>query len=225
MGDKLSIMRRELPEAYYHATPLHYAPHLLRTGILYSQRQIKALGLPVRPRPTAEKRDRKLGLDRFVHLAFEPVTPLLADKLLRRMPHVLVEFAPSVMEREGAALVRYNAKAWRHREDFTPVFDASDKAVVLEGWQTGKYPSVELLISDRLPLLPEARTVHTATGAEFLWLLRLITGVGLPTIPPVRLSPDRFPALEPPDLGPQEQYAAACLALGELLPPPDLPFD
>ena len=62
-------MLRPAPDRFYHTTPLHYAPYLLATGTIYSQAELKRLGLPIRPRPTAARRDRKLKLDRYVHLS------------------------------------------------------------------------------------------------------------------------------------------------------------
>ena len=96
------------PPRFWHTTPLHYVPHLLQSGGLLSKARLAATGLPIRPRPTALRRDRKLGLADFVHLSLAPRTPLLADKRARGYPHVLLEFEAAVADLPGAAYLPFN---------------------------------------------------------------------------------------------------------------------
>jgi hypothetical protein len=211
--------------AFWHTTPLHYAPMALQTGRLYAQDRLAELGLPVRPRRTAARRDRKLGLSGYVHLSFAPNTPLLADKRARGWPHVLIEFSPSVADLPGAALVPYNHKAWRHREDFAPVTDTDGWGALLAHYAAGRCPSLELVVPGELPLAANAVAVHAATGDEAAWLAGLVPLTGLPGGLPLRVSPALFPTGPAADLAPYTAYADACRAAGRLLPPPDLPFD
>lgn len=213
-------------DAFWHATPLHYAPHVLLLGRLLSQARLEALRLPIRPRATARRRDRQLGLDAFVHLSFTARTPLLADKRAKGFPHVLFEFDPAVADLPGAAFLPFNAKAWRHRDDFAPIRAPGEKAAFLEAWRRGRrFPSAELLVPGEVPLAGLARALHTAGDAETGWLYALRDGLELSAGPPFRASPDRFPPGVAADLGPHERYRHACLEAGRLLPPPDLPFD
>jgi hypothetical protein len=150
---------------------------------------------------------------------------LLADKLVRGYPHVLVEFAGGVADQPGAAFLRYNARAWRHREDFAPITQPDEKAEFLQAWCVGRFPSAELLIPDELPLQPFALAIHVATDQEEGWIQRLRAQIPLPIAPPIQRSPDLFPLQTAIDLTDYAAYAAACLAAGRVLPPPDLPFD
>jgi hypothetical protein len=183
------------------------------------------MNLPIRPRPKATHRDRKLRLDRYIHLSLEPHTPLLADKLVRGYPHVLVEFVGDVANLPGAAFLRYNARAWRHREDFAPITAPDEKAEFLQAWCAGRFPSAELLIPDELPLQPFALTIHVATDQEEGWIQRLQVGLPLPPAPPLQRSPDLFPRQPTFDMAGCAEYAVGCLAAGKVLSPPDLPFD
>ncbi|MES2464932.1 MAG: hypothetical protein V4671_30570 [Armatimonadota bacterium] len=98
------------PTLFWHTAPLHYIPHLLLSECLYSQDELKVQKLPIRPRSTAERRDRKLRLSRFVHLSFASKTPLLAHKLAKSYPHALLAFDAALVDSTNVALVKYNAK-------------------------------------------------------------------------------------------------------------------
>lgn len=218
-------MKKSLPEQFFHVTPLHYAPFLLATGAIYSQAELRRLQLPIAPRPSAAKRDRKLGLDRYVHLSFTPITPLLRDKWEKGYPHVLLGFEESLAYETGSVFVRYNAKAWRHREDFFPIVSPAEKEVFLHEWQEGKYPSAELLIPNALPLHPHAQHLYFWTLAEKEWLTHLLNRLNIPLPLDCALweSEDSAPLLTlPSDF---TDYATACQRAGKLLPPPTLPFD
>lgn len=211
---------------YWHATPLHYVPFVLQTGALLSKARLVQAGLPIRPRPTAVRRDTKLGLAPFIHLSLAPRTPLLADKCGRGFLHVLLEFDPVVADLPSAAYLAYNAKAWRHRDDFIPITAPEDKAVFVAAWRGGRYPSAELLVRGALPLEGNARGLHAATEAEARWVNEMIVLAGLSAVPPVCVSPQHFPApAVAPNLEPHRAYRDACALAGTLLSPPDLPFD
>ena len=213
------------PTLFWHTTPLHYVPYLLVTGCLYSQDELRAQNLPLSPRRTAERRDRKLKLSRFIHLSFTPQTPLLADKRTKGYPHVLLAFDAALAALPDAALMPYNAKSWRHREDFAPIYDSAAKAALIEAWRTGRYPSAELLIETTLPLSPHGVSLHLASEEEAAWLRGLMETLNLPVPISVSVSPEIFPQSQALDLSPHQAYAEQCREAGQLLPPPDLPFD
>jgi hypothetical protein len=216
---------KSAPALFWHTAPLHYIPHLLATGCLYSQDELRRRGLPIRPRPTAERRDRKLRLSRFVHLSFAPQTPLLADKRAKGYPHGLLAFDASLAALPEAAFVPYNAKSWRHRDDFVPVCESGAKAALIEAWCGGRYPSAELLIETSLPFSPYGVSLHLASREEASWLCGLMEDLAMKVPLPVQVSPEIFPEGEMPDLAPHRSYAEECRATGRLLSPPDLPFD
>jgi hypothetical protein len=213
------------PALFWHTLPLHYLPHLLTTECLYSQDELKQKKLPIRPRRTAERRDRKLRLSRFVHLSFTPQTPLLADKLTKGYPHALLAFDKALLEESNSAVVKFNAKSWRHRDDFAPIYDSEAKARVIEEWRQGRYPSAELLIEKVLPLSPNCLSLHLASEEERIWLCGLVEGLKLMLPIPVSVSPSLFPEDIAINLSPHRTYAEECLAARSLLPPPNLPFD
>ncbi|GAB4463061.1 MAG: hypothetical protein OHK0029_31080 [Armatimonadaceae bacterium] len=214
-----------LPDQFFHTTPLHYAPYLLATGAIYSQAELRRLELPITPRPTAAHRDRKLGLDRFVHLSFAPQTPLLKDKLARGFPHVLLVFGAEIAREPDAAFVRYNAKAWRHREEFAPIREEAEKAAFLAEWQQGRYPSAELLIENALPLLPHGREVWVGSDAEQDWLTGLLQDVGISCMLPVRVAELLARDTPVPVASELMEYRNACQLSGQIVAPPSLPFD
>lgn len=213
------------PQCFWHVTPLHYAPHLLATGRLYSQDRLRALNLPVRPRPTAMRRDRKLKLTGYIHLSLSPGTPLLAHKRGLGYPHALLEFTPEIALLPGAGFLRFNAKAWSHRDDFLPITEPAEKETFLAAWRTGRFPSAELLIPDELPLVPFACALYVSSEAEADWLCGLLADLRQPPIPPIDCRPSLFPPGPEPDLTPLSGYRQECCSAGRLLPPPDLPFD
>jgi hypothetical protein len=216
---------RPFPNRYYHAVPLHRLPYLLYPGALYSHATLREKAVPLGPRPTVAARDRKLRLTGYVHLALESVTPLLRDKLRKGYPHALLAFAGSVAELPGAAFLRFNPKSWRHRDDFVPLVTAEEKALFRSEWQSGLYPSAELLIPDSLPLANNLNALYFCSDAEQHWLgefeNRILPGLPIPAV----AAPDFLPPCEEFDWSPFTQYASDCRAAGSMLPPPDLPFD
>ena len=226
------------PEAFWHAAPLHYVPYLLHTGALYSQTRLLDLHLPIIPRPTAARRDKKLRLDNFVHFSFAPHTPLLSDKHKRGYPHVLMEFPAQIADLPGAGFVPYNAKAWRHRDAFVPITTANEKAAFLqERARTGRFPSAELVIPGELALAPHGATLHAETPDAAKWVCEIVQTLRPAFVPTVFASPHTFPgACAVFDWEPFQRYAHSLTswriladAIGEMacsLPsPPNLPFD
>jgi hypothetical protein len=211
--------------AFWHIVPLHYVPHLLAKGALYSQERLTELRLPLHPRASAFKRDRKLRLDGFVHLSLRLATPLLADKRRRGYPHVAFGFDASIADTPGAAYLRYNPKSWRHRDDFAPVVEADAKREFVAEWAKGAYPSGELLIPGALTLAPLCKVVLCASDEEAGWLNECAAALQLEAPAPLIATPSAFPAGVAPDLEPHRAYLAACRSADRILDPPDLPFD
>lgn len=219
---------RLLPARYWHALPLHYAPHLLLSGELLASARFAARGVPLQARRTVASRDRKLNLSRYVHFSFAPATPLLADKLQKGYRHALISFDAAIADLPNAAFLRFNPKSWRHRDDFLPVTSPADKARFLEEWQNGAYPSAELLIENALPLLPYGCALHLRTDDERLWLADLLQSLDLPATLPHFAEPELFPdapGAAQTDFAPFVAYADACKTTKVLLAPPGLPFD
>jgi hypothetical protein len=194
---------------YWHAVPVHYIPTLLATGRLLSAARLPS---GVIPRPTSILRKRKLGLEDFVHLSFQSITPLLADKHAKGYPHALIRFPESIADLPGAAFLKWNTKKWAHRDEFVPVSDPDEKAAFLLDWQAGKFPSPELLI-------PQSLDLALADGffiPEGAWQCLL---------PIFTLTPELFPPLAP---CPHESELLDYLTLamqGIVLPLLLLPFD
>ena len=155
-----------LPAAW-HTLPLHYVPYLLHTGALYAQTRLAALSLPIVPRPTATRRDRKLGLDNFVHFSLAAHTPLLRDKHRRGYPHILLRFDAQIADVPGAGFVCYNAKAWRHRDAFIPITNPDEKAAFLRERQESGQVSLGGVAGSRRCACPVLRRLaygHKRSG-------------------------------------------------------------
>ncbi len=134
------------PACVYHAAPLHYLLRIVQDGALYPQSVLAGRG--IRPRATAARRDRRLGLADYVHLSLHPHTPLLADKLKKGYPHALLVFdRECVLALPHTAFIPYNTKAWFDKAAYAPVTDAAQKQSLLEAHaQQGRYPSLEVLV-------------------------------------------------------------------------------
>jgi hypothetical protein len=211
----------------YHVTPLHYLPHVLRSGALYAQSVLAGRGIA--PRPTAARRDRMLGLADWVHLSFAPDTPLLRDKLKLGYSHALLAFErEAVLAMPQVALLPYNTKAWRSRAACQPVTDAAEKAALLRRHaDTGRFPSLEVLVHYGLDLASLVQ-VAFVTDEECAWVADLLHTLALPPPAPLVTAPQLFPSVEgytPTTGGQITAYFAVCRASGSLLPPPAIPFD
>jgi hypothetical protein len=208
----------------WHTVPLHYLPYLLESGALLSAARLQAEGHPIRPRPTAIARKTKLGLADYVHLSLKSRTPLLADKRAKGYPHALIAWdRAAVLALPGVGLLRFNTKRWAHRDDFLPVTDPEEKAALLTAQARGRYPSLEVLVPERLPLVPGlAVGLYFASEAEREAVAPVVGCTGLP----VHVSRERFggEAVDV-DLAPVRAYIADCVAAGKVGAPPSLPFD
>lgn len=211
----------------YHATPLHYLPHIGQSGALYAKSVLAGRGIA--PRPTAARRDRMLGLADWVHLSLAPDTPLLRDKLRLGYPHALLAFErEAVLALPQVALLPYNTKAWRSRAACQPITDPAEKAALLHRHaDTGRFPSLEVLVHYGLDLASLVQ-VAFVTEEERAWVADLLDALALPFPAPFVTAPELFPGIESYTPTTAEQitaYFAACRASGALLPPPAIPFD
>lgn len=213
-------------QSLWHTTPLFYVPHLLQTGAVYSAAELRRRGLPVRPRPTAIHRKTKLGLADYVHLSPNPQTPLLADKCAKGFPHVLLRFERgAILDLPGVALLRYNTKRWAHRDDFVPITNAHEQAEIWTEHESGKYPSLEILVPQSLVLANIPYALFAPSPEEAALLQDVITALNL-SAPTVCASPHLFPApTAPPHLDPVRAYFDQCKSAGRVLDPPALAFD
>ena len=209
----------------YHATPLQYLPHLVQSGALYPKSVLATRG--IRPRQTAVRRDRMLGLADWVHLSLRPDTPLLRDKLSRGYPHALLVFdRDALLALPEVALLPYNTKAWRSRAACQPITDPAEKTELLRRHQeTGHFPSLEVLVHYGLDLALLTQ-IAFVSEEERLWVSELLAALALTA--PLVIAPELFPAVA--DYRPVTRdailaYFTACRAAGKLLPPPLIPFD
>ncbi len=212
----------------WHTTPLFHVPYLLGTGALLSAARLSGGEHPICPRPSAIRRKTKLGLADFVHLSPTPRTPLLRDKQAKGYTHVLLSFdRTATLALPDVALLRFNTKRWAHRDDFVPVRGHEEKAAIWAAHESGKFPSLEVLIPQALPLIPFAAGLHVARSETAVLLETVIKALRM-SAPPLFVSPDRFP-LASESGGEHDvatlEYFAACRDAGEVLPPPPLPFD
>jgi len=211
----------------FHVTPLHYLPHIARSGALYAKSVLAASGIA--SRASAARRDRMLGLADWVHLSLVPDTPLLRDKLRLGYLHALLLFGrEAVLSLPQVALLPYNTKAWKSRAACRPVTDEAEKAALLRRHaDTGRFPSLEVLVQYGLDLAPLVQ-VAFVTDDERLMAAGLLDALALPLPAPLVTAPALFPGAESyaPRTGQQvAAYFDACRAAGTLLPPPAIPFD
>ncbi|MGI4788428.1 MAG: hypothetical protein ACRYFS_06205 [Janthinobacterium lividum] len=210
----------------YHATPLHYLPHILQSGALYAKSILAAQG--IKPRAGAVRRDKRLGLSDWLHLSTRPDTPLLRDKLRRGYPHALLVFdRAAVLSLPEVALLPYNTKAWRTRSAYLPITDTAEKAEMLQRHdQTHLFPSLEVLVHYGLDFTHLQRIAFAAED-EYQWIRALVTVLGWKM--PATLEVDTALFGAPAGIGEARlaarDYLAACCEAAHLLPPPDIAFD
>ncbi|HEY3329527.1 MAG TPA: hypothetical protein VGK19_05860 [Capsulimonadaceae bacterium] len=208
----------------YHAAPLHYLPSIFADGALYAKDILHSRR--IQPRVTAVKRDHMLGLGEYVHFSFNPVNPLLIDKLTRGYPHAVLVFdAATLLQLPGSAVLPYNTKAWRSKRHFPLVTGGDEAAAFVRNAQaTCRTPSMELLVKYGASLsngLIETRFT-TDIEREMFGDMATATGINCPS-PCVVVRP--APRYQPVTLWQVQQYYDACAAAGAVIPPPDLPFD
>ncbi len=211
----------------YHATPLHYLPHVLQSSALYAKSVLASRGIS--PRATAVRRDRMLGLSDWIHLSLRPDSPLLRDKLRKGYPHALLVFdRQAVLAMPQVALLPYNTKAWRTRASSRPVTDPVEKAALLRRHlETGRCPSLEVLVHYGLDLAALVQ-VRFVTEEEQGWVEELRQALALPTPAPWVADADLFALCDgyrPVTGAAIAAYFAACERANSLLPPPPIPFD
>ena len=210
----------------YHATPLHYLPHILSSGALYAKSV--TVGQGITPRSSAVRRDKMLGLADWVHLSTRPDTPLLRDKLARGYPHALLVFdRAAVLSSPEVALLPYNTTAWHSKAAYVPITDAAEKTELLRRHdEKRQFPSLEVLVHYGLDFAHLQRIVF-ADDEEREWLAALMTKLGCELPASLEADTGLFP---PYHCGGKTRlatcdYFAACRAAGLLLPPPSIPFD
>ncbi len=208
-----------------HATPLHYLPHILQSGALYAK-SITA-GQGIKPRQSAVRRDKMLGLTDWVHLSTRPDTPLLKNKLARGYPHVLLHFdREAVLNLPEVALLPYNTKAWHTRASYVPVIDAAEKAALLRRHdEEHQFPSLEVLVHYGLDFAHLAKIAFAAED-EYQWACELLAALRLPVSMPLAADPTLAALYKPAETRlSTRDYFAACIAVSCVLPPPDIAFD
>jgi hypothetical protein len=212
--------------ALYHATPLHYLPHILATGALLSKSVLAGSGIA--PRQTACRRDRMLGLADFVHFSTRPNTPLLADKIAKGYPHALLVFdAAKVLALPGTGVIPYNTKSWRHREAFRPAVDPVERDRLLAAHAAGAYPSLEVLARYAVGLENLARIVFV-DDADRRLAARVVDDLRLPVAVPLVTEASLLPrdaGGDSPVRDAAGRYFGECRRSGMVLPPPSIPFD
>ena len=210
----------------YHATPLHYLPHILQSGALYAKSVTAGQG--IKPRSTALRRDTMLGLTDWVHLSMRPDTPLLKDKLALGYPHALLQFdRAAVLALPEVALLPYNTKAWHSRAAYVPVTDAAEKTEMLRLHdETRRYPSLEVLVHYGLDFAHLMQIVF-ADAEERWWVSGLMTALNCPLPAALTAGADWFPpyACGGETWTATQSYLEACRDAALLLPPPPIPFD
>jgi len=210
----------------YHATPLHYLPHILQSGALYAKSVTAGQG--IRPRSSALRRDKMLGLTDWVHLSTRPDTPLLRDKLARGYPHALLIFdRAAVLALPEVALLPYNTKAWHSKAAYVPVTDAAEKAELLRVHdETHRYPSLEVLVHYGLDFA-YLQTILFPDEEERQWIIALMAVLDCKLPAALECADDMFPPYNcsgETRLATRD-YLDACREAGLLLPPPLIPFD
>jgi len=218
-----------MPDAalVYHAAPLHYLLRIVQDGALYPQSVLAGRG--IRPRATAARRDRMLGLADYLHLSLHAHTPLLADKLKQGYPHALLVFDRAhVLALPHTALLPYNTKAWFDKAAYLPVTDALQKQALLDAHEhRGRYPSLEVLVKYGLGF-DGLKCVAFCAEEEHVQTRQTIVSLGLPTNVPLCVCPELFPMkgdYRPATQSRVFEYFAACRDAGEVLPPPPIAFD
>ncbi len=210
----------------YHATPLHYLPHIIVSGALYAKSVTAGQG--IKPRSTAVRRDTMLGLTDWVHLSLRPDTPLLKDKLARGYPHALLVFdRAAVLALPEVALLPYNTKAWHSKAAYVPVTDAAEKTELLRVHdETHRYPSLEVLVHYGLDFA-HLQTIVFPNDEERQWVVALMAKLGCDMPAPLTTDTDLFPPYNPGSETRQatHEYFTTCGAAKLLLPPPLIVFD
>ncbi len=213
------------PCSLFHAAPLHYLARILGEEALYAQSVLRPQGIA--PRASACRRDRMLGLDDYVHLSLTSHTPLLADKMRKGYPHVLLQFdRAAVLGLPCVALVPFNAKAWFGKAAFGPVTDpAAQEELLLRYARTGRPRSLAVLVKYGLSLT-HLTAIAFACERHREAAQSVLDALPLAAPAPLRADLELFPPNEiAPDDGAALSYFACCRKQRRLLAPPPLAFD
>jgi hypothetical protein len=222
--DSMALLRRSKWNGMvYHAAPLHYLPNILAAGALLSARDSAAYGIA--PRSTAIRRDRMLDVDRYVHFAFELLTPLLLDKLSKQLPHIVLCFdAIGLSADRPCALQRFNTKAWRSRAAFSTMTEPCDVAWLLRrNFDYGRCKSMEMLAEGDAPLAHLVQiTAFSQSDARISQRLCSVLAPHLGV--PVTWARGSI-AYGDHDYRELRDYIENCINAGSVLRPPRLRFD
>ena len=218
-------MRRPL-DRLYHTTSLHYLPSIVACEALLPAVDLAPSG--IMPRSSVAKRDRKLGLNIYVHLSPRFLTPLLRDKLAKGYAHAVIAFdAAQVLALPTAALLPYNPKSWRHREDFRPIDEPSARDAMLLEYSRGRFPSLEVVVKGAVPLTMATALIvrNSENEADIVSVVNAIEGVlRLPIVVDAMAFGTAGPPHEP-SRDATKAYFDQCRHERRLLPPPMIPFD
>lgn len=210
----------------YHATPLHYLPTILACAALLPAVDLAPSG--IMPRSSVAKRDRKLGLNIYVHLSPRFLTPLLRDKLAKGYAHAVIAFdAARVLALPTVALLPYNPKSWRHREDFRPIDDADARDAMLAEYAGGRFPSLEVVVKGPLPLAM-ATEVVVREAENLSAIVAIVDAIDIALPVPIIVDSAAFGTAGPSNEASREAitaYIHECRQSRRLLPPPSIPFD
>jgi hypothetical protein len=168
----------------YHVTPIHYLPDILISKELLSQHLVGY----AHARPTARRRDRMLGVDRYVHCSLSLSTPLLQQKIERGYSHAILKFDVGGVGCDEIAILPCNTKAWRSRWQCQPVTDPVDIARAVRLHKSrAKFPSLEILVKDRLPL-KYLKAIIVPTVQECKLVAELMSRLELGGVAPVEVA-------------------------------------
>ena len=223
-GSACELSELLVGKSIHHAAPLQYLPSILVSGELIAGSIGAKLGIA--PRASAVRRDRMLGVDRYVHLSFDKNTPLLRDKLAKGMPHVVLTFdagAAYLSEPERCALLPFNTKSWRSRSALQAVADPVEMVFHLRRRaEFGRFPSLEFLVEERLSLAHSTcLTVFDRRDLDMVW--QIVESLRPQMSPWIRMEVSTSYRVEPA----QETYdfLAHCLQRGASIPLPAVDFD
>jgi hypothetical protein len=211
----------------YHVTPLHYLPPILQGGALYAQSVLASRGIA--PRATARRRDKTLGLSDYIHLSLRSHTPLLADKMRKGYPHVLLAFDRSwTMALPQVALLPYSTKAWQTRAAYVPVTEpCAQERLLRRHEENGRYRNLEVLVKYGMGL-DGLRQIVFPDDLDRQLVVTLLDGLQIAAAAPLITDASQFPhgvAYRPTTRDAVAAHFEACLRAQALLPPPELPFD
>lgn len=104
-----NILREFGHTTIYHVTPLHFLPAIASDRSLWSKNTLINLGYSTRHfRTTSFQTDIRRGFSDVVHCMTCSRPPLLASKLRKGYPHIVLEIDTESLRESDYALCRYN---------------------------------------------------------------------------------------------------------------------